>query len=48
MIQFSELSLRIYYIGTSVADPKSSIRIENKAVDDACSRYEKQVNEIVK
>lgn len=34
--------------GMSVADPTSIVRIENKAVDIACARYEQRVDEILK
>jgi len=35
-------------VGQSVRDPSSNIRIENKDVDNACLKYEKSVDDIVK
>ena len=34
--------------GTSLSDPSSSVRLYNKAVDRACERYEKKVQDLVK
>ena len=36
------------HVGQSVRDPASNIRIENKDVDNACLKYEKSVDDIVK
>ena len=34
--------------GLSLTDPASIVRIENKAVDIACARYEQRVDDILK
>ena len=34
--------------GASLTDPSSIVRIENKAVDIACARYEQRVDEILR
>ena len=41
---------RLYYKlrGVSLSDPSSIARIENKAVDVACARYEQRVDDILK
>jgi hypothetical protein len=45
---FHVLTCIIFNIGTKFSEASSPVRIENNAVDVACSQYEAKVEEIVR